>query len=46
MSEDSAYLLGANGPSCAAGLHTILTADRHFDRIPGLTRIDPGELTR
>jgi predicted nucleic acid-binding protein len=28
----------------AAGLHTILTADRHFDRIPGITRIDPSEL--
>jgi predicted nucleic acid-binding protein len=29
----------------AAGLHTIVTADRHFDRMPGLTRIDPSELT-
>jgi hypothetical protein len=29
-----------------AGLHTILTADRHFDPIPGITRIDPAELTR
>jgi predicted nucleic acid-binding protein len=29
----------------AAGLHTILTADRHFDPIPGITRVDPSELT-
>lgn len=27
-----------------SGLHTIISTDRHFDAIQGLTRIDPGTL--
>ncbi len=45
MTEDTAHLPDAHAPVEAAGLHTILTADRHFDRIPGFTRIDPADLT-
>ncbi len=29
----------------AAGIRRIITADRHFDRVPGIERIDPAALT-
>jgi predicted nucleic acid-binding protein len=29
----------------AAGLTRIITADRHFDRVPGLERVDPNDVT-
>jgi len=28
----------------AAGLTRIVTVDRHFDRVPGIERVDPGDL--
>jgi phosphoribosylpyrophosphate synthetase len=29
----------------AAGIRRIITADLHFDRLPGIERIDPAALT-
>jgi predicted nucleic acid-binding protein len=29
----------------AAGIQRIITADRHFDRLPGIERIDPAAVT-
>jgi predicted nucleic acid-binding protein len=40
----AAAKLAGEAPGVSAGCHRVISADRDFDRIPGLQRLDPAEV--